>query len=217
MVELSEEEQVERLRKWWAENGVSLVISIVIGVAALMGWRHWQGWEKQEAAAASAVYETMMNAVQRARSAPDSTADAELARLRAEELIAQYPNSTYAGFARLLLARLAVEAGDLAGAEAQLQAVLDAPATDELGLTARVRLARVLVQSGELDRAYALVAEPVADAFKAQALEIQGDVLRRQDDIAGARDAYSAALELMDASEYRELVQMKLDDLVPAS
>ena len=86
MVELSEEEQVERLRKWWAENGVSLVISIVIGVAALMGWRHWQGWEKQEAAAASAVYETMMNAVQRARSAPDSTADAELARLRAEEL-----------------------------------------------------------------------------------------------------------------------------------
>lgn len=217
MVELSEEEQVERLRKWWAENGVSLVISIVIGVAALMGWRHWQGWEKQEAAAASAVYETMMDAVQRARSAPDSTADAELARLRAEELVAQYPASTYAGFARLLLARLAVEANDLETAEAQLQAVLDAPATDELSLTARMRLARVLMQAGELDRAYALVSEPVPEAFQAQALEIQGDVLRRQDDTEGARDAYLAALELMDASEYRELVQMKLDDLVPAS
>lgn len=217
MVELSEEEQVERLRKWWADNGVSLVISIVIGVAALMGWRHWQGWEQQESAAASAVYETMMDAVQRARAASDSSADAELARLRAEELVAQYPNSAYAGFARLLLARMAVEAGDLAAAEDQLQAVLDAPATEELGLTARVRLARVLLEGGELDRAYALASEPLPVAFQAQALEIQGDVLRRQDDVDGARDAYLAALELMDASEYRELVQMKLDDLVPAS
>ncbi|MGB1221532.1 MAG: tetratricopeptide repeat protein, partial [Alcanivoracaceae bacterium] len=54
---MSEEEQIERLQSWWRENGTSLVAAIVVAVAAVVGWRHYQELERTEAAAASSVYE----------------------------------------------------------------------------------------------------------------------------------------------------------------
>ncbi|HBC19536.1 MAG TPA: hypothetical protein DC022_12505, partial [Alcanivorax sp.] len=37
-----EEEQVERIKAWWQENGTAAVITVVLAVAALIGWRQWQ-------------------------------------------------------------------------------------------------------------------------------------------------------------------------------
>ena len=42
MAELrTEEEQVEALKSWWKENGKSLIMGVVIAVAAVFGWRGW--------------------------------------------------------------------------------------------------------------------------------------------------------------------------------
>ena len=38
----TEEEQVEAIRHWWDENGRSIIISIVLALAAGFGWQAWK-------------------------------------------------------------------------------------------------------------------------------------------------------------------------------
>ena len=38
----TEEEQVEKLKAWLKENGLSIVMGIVIGVGGIGGYNYWQ-------------------------------------------------------------------------------------------------------------------------------------------------------------------------------
>ncbi|MDF1820308.1 MAG: tetratricopeptide repeat protein [Alcanivoracaceae bacterium] len=214
---MSEEEQIERLQSWWRENGTSLVAAIVVAVAAVVGWRHYQELERTEAAAASSVYENMTNAIQQAQQAPENQSLVTQAQASANTLVEEHANSAYADFARLFLARLAVEKDDLDEARTLLDEVAKGASDPAVAWTARLRLARVELQADDADAALAVLSQTYPDAFMGQALELKGDALRAKGDVAGARDAYSAALDAMSVEENRRLVQMKLDDLVPAS
>ena len=217
MADYSEEEQVEIIRKWWMENGVSVVVAIVLAVAALLGWRHWQNSQKVQAAAASTLYQQMLVAVDAARQRPDSEKEALTVKLSAEKLVEQYPDTAYGDYAQLMLAKLAVEDQNYELAATQLQEVIDAPASEVIKWTAVMRLARLQVQTAAYDDALKLVTGKVPAAYMGQALEIKGDVLRAQEDVAGAREAYTLAMEKMDGDNHKELVRMKLQDLAPAS
>ena len=39
----TEEQQVEAVKKWWKENGVSLIVGVVMGLSAIAGWKYYQG------------------------------------------------------------------------------------------------------------------------------------------------------------------------------
>ena len=76
-----------------------------------------------------------------------------LAYQLAEQLKADYSGSTYAQFAALHLARVAVAQNDLAEAQAQLRWVLGkADKGSDTAQIAQLRLARVLAASGEPTR-----------------------------------------------------------------
>jgi len=36
----TEDEQVEAIKKWWKENGTSLIVGVVLGLSVLFGWRY---------------------------------------------------------------------------------------------------------------------------------------------------------------------------------
>ena len=38
----TENEQVDALRRFFAENGKALAVGVVLGIGALVGWRYWQ-------------------------------------------------------------------------------------------------------------------------------------------------------------------------------
>ena len=43
MAELrSEEEQLEVVKRWWKENGTSLIAGAVLAAAGVFGWNAWQ-------------------------------------------------------------------------------------------------------------------------------------------------------------------------------
>ena len=218
MTDYSEEEQVERLRKWWEENGTSVVLAIVLSVSALLGWRYWQSNTQEKAEAASAVYLQMMEAMEQAR-AVDNTEQAEQVQTAAEKLVSEHDSTSYADYGRLTLAKLAVEEQDYARAATVLREVVDSPASDAIGWTARARLARVLLQSADLDGAAQVLNASWPESWQGQAFELRGDLARARGDLEAARAAYQSALAAMetDGAGHRELVQMKLDDLVPAS
>lgn len=217
MADYTEEEQVEALRRWWVENGTGVIVAVVLAVAAVVGWRHWGNYRETEAANASVIYQSMQDAIEQAQARPDSNELFTAVRSSAEQLINEYGNTAYADYARLTLARLAVEEGDYESAAASLQEVIDAPETDTIKWVATLRLARLKIEMKDLDGASALVTTKVPEAFAGQALELKGDIQRARGDIEGARVAYEDAIELMQGDAHKELVRMKLQDLAPAS
>ena len=60
---LTDQQQAEKLQRWWKENGVFVIAGLVIGVGGLFGWRQWQDYKLEQAENASAVYEQLILAI----------------------------------------------------------------------------------------------------------------------------------------------------------
>lgn len=212
----TEEEQVEALRRWWDENGRSTVAAIIIALAAGFGWQSWKGYEQRQKDDASNSYQAMLQAL---ASTGLSAEEQQLGIERAEQLKADFSGTTYAQFAALHLARLAVENNDLAEAQAQLRWVLGrADKGSDTAQVAQLRLARVLASNGDSDQALAILAEAGEGPYKASYALARGDILLTQGRDQQAREAYTEALMLASGSQGQvsmQTVQQKLQSLNP--
>src|SRR5690606_39120779 len=127
----------------------------------------------------------------------------------------------YATLGNLRLAALEVESGDFEAAAETLRWAMENSRDKELGLVARLRLARVQLELGKYDEAIALVSGQQTTAFRALFEEVRGDALLLKDDREGARAAYEAALAAASTAaadaqrieRKRQNVQLPLDVL----
>ena len=55
----TDDEQIEHLKRWWQENGKSIIGGITIGLIAIFGWRGWQDHLVSQGEKASDLYEQM--------------------------------------------------------------------------------------------------------------------------------------------------------------
>ncbi len=212
---LTEEEQIEALKRWWAENGTSTVIGIVLAVSGYFGWEFWKDSQKESAETASANYQTLMDAVAVEPGQLLSEDKSTTANHLADELKSQHGSSLYASQAALFKAKLAVEAEDFNAAANELQWVIDRNVEPALTLLTRSRLARVQIDLGEYDKALATVADANSGSFKAMFAEIRGDVLLAQEKTSEARAAYQLALDnlITEQASRRPLLEIKIGDL----
>lgn len=211
----SEEEQVEALRRWWDENGTSTVAAVVIALASAFGWTSYKDYQVSQGELASDLYQSMQKIVAPARGGAISQQGIDLG----EQLKRDHSGSTYAQFAALHLAAVAVERDDLADAEAQLRWVLGrADKGSDAELVAQLRLARVLAASGDTDQALAIIEGAGVGSYGASYAAAKGDILLAQGRSDEAREAYSQALALSAAAGSGGLpvVQQKLESLMPA-
>jgi predicted negative regulator of RcsB-dependent stress response len=194
----TEEEQVEALRRWWNENGRSIVTAIVIALAAAFGWQAWQTHQEQTQEHASNTYQALLRALGAPGSATDSPLDGELV----EQLKGEYSGTTYAQFAALHMAAKLVNEGKLQEAEAQLRWVLGKAAVgSDVAQIAQLRLARVLAAAGETDQALAILDDSDAGPYAASYAAAMGDVQFAAGNTSAARDAYIQALALLGGAD----------------
>ena len=212
MAELrSEEEQVEALKRWWNENGKSLLAGIAIAILGVVGWNYYQDSQRQEAETASAYYQRLLG-----NASASQMGDAERSAIKqdAHTLKGEYSESVYAHYAALMLAKVAVVEGDLEKAETELRWVLSHAEEGELVELANLRLSQVLQAQGRLDEALALV-EDKADAWQGRRLEVKGDILLAQGEKSGARSAYEKAKKVAtEQGANTALLSLKIDNLV---
>lgn len=207
---LSEKEQLEAIRSWWAENGRYIISGIVIGVALLVGWNYWNNKKAEDALAASTAYEALVTEV--------ADGNMESARARADELYANHGSSVYAAQARLAMAKLYMDKGRDQDAAQELRALVASDEDSEAVMIGRLRLAKILLYQDKPQEAIDLLRGYRDTAFAARYSETEGDAyaaLGRPDD---ARDAYAVALadNRNAPTVNRTLVQMKINDLPPA-
>lgn len=212
-----EEESLESLKRWWRESGRSIAMGIAAVALVYFGWQAWQGSQTRSAAAASAVYDQLsqLMVTQPGESVPE--ANREQAQTLVATLKSDHADSVYALYGALYGARLAVEADDLATAEQELQWMLDNTQSGLFGSTdetlvqlAQLRLGRVLLASGEADRALTVISGVEASALSAEFDELRGDIYLAQGQREQALAAYESALA---AATGNPILQMKLTEL----
>ncbi len=202
----TEEEQVEAIKKWWNENGKSIIAGIVIGVTAIFGWRGYVTHNATQAKAASILYEQLLLASRKN--------DTSNMRNLADSIITDYESSIYAIFSKLMLAKIDSESGNLENAEVHLKSILDNKLRDEFKHIARLRLARVLIANNKLESAEKILSEIKSNQFIAHYEELRGDILVKQGKTKEAAQAYKNSLANSAKTEEAQLIlQMKLDDL----
>nr|WP_281388611.1 tetratricopeptide repeat protein [Litorivivens lipolytica] len=204
------------MKKWWADNGKSTVLGIVVAVAAVFGWQGWQKQQEGKLAEASASYQSLLEA--------DSAAETDSSKVTtaqhlAETLKADYPGTTYAIFGAMYKAKYAAQINKWEEAEAELRWVLDQKPNDPLLLQAKVRLAHVLLAQKRYEDAQNILAGSELGSYAALIAETRGDILMAQGDKAGALAAYEQAkteLAALENASQNPLLEMKINDLQSA-
>jgi predicted negative regulator of RcsB-dependent stress response len=204
---LSDDEQVEALRRWWSQNGTTLIVTLVLVILGVIGWRWYHDHKAATEAAASAAYRHYLD-VRASATATDADRAAALAPLDGE-----FKGSTYHVFALLYRAHDAADSGDYAQAGDLLDAAVSA-ADGVLRDVARIRLARVQLQLGKVDAALASLAAVSGGGFRGEVAELKGDVLLSQGDRAGALEAYRSAAAA-EPGQRHPMLDMKIADLAP--
>lgn len=209
---LSEEEQIETLKRWWQDNGKGVVLAVIIGVGGYLGWTQFQAHQERQAAEASLVYLKLLDKVAESSAAERSDEQRADITYLAVTLKDDYSGSQYAYYGALMLAKIAVEQSDFDTAAKELQLVLDANADEGLKRIARLRLARVEVARNELDKALALLSDGDAGDLASAYAEVRGDIYQLQGDDAAAQSAYQEAISRAGSADERsrQLLELKL-------
>ena len=214
MPDITEEEQIEALKRWWADNGRSTIIGVVVALIAVFGYQTWQTHLREQGEAASRIYQNLIDAV--AVDSPMQQVDKEkiaTARFLGKELKDQYSGTVYAHLAALSLAKLAVDDNDLAKAESQLKWSLDHGVDKTLKPIVTLRLAQVELGLGKTDEALKAIDGMDPGEYRASYEELKGDAYHAMGDNEKAREAYQRAVNALGDGQVRPGLQMKLQDL----
>ena len=206
MNDLSEKEQLEQMRAWWAENGRFVIGGVVLGVAALFGWNQWQSSIQTSRVTASNLFEEVMGSA--------ASGDLEAAETAASELFDSYSQTVYPSQARLAMARMYMDKGRDQDAADVLRPLVEA-GNDELALIGRLRLAKILLYQNKPEEVVELLQNSNDHAFAARFSEALGDAYVALQQFSDARAAYLVALGENPAQQTVDvnLVQLKLNDL----
>ena len=207
---LTDDEKLAEVKKWWGENGGSIITGVVLGLAVLFGGKAWFAYQERKAETASNIYTTLMVALERG--------DQQVVTEKAGMLVSDYTGTPYATLAALALAKMNIEAGELTVAGSHLQWAIDHSHSDLSRETARLRLARVKVAMDDLDGALAVLDQAeTGTSFDPLYTEVRGDVEVARGDLAAANRTYQAALDMTAGdAPGRHLLQLKYDSTVVA-
>jgi predicted negative regulator of RcsB-dependent stress response len=203
---LTEQEQWERFKAWFRENGPWIVAGILLAVAGVGGWRWWQAHTNRVALDANARYDQIMQAFE----VGDRARGLELI----DSLEHDHAGSPYVDQANLAAARLFVDSNELEQAAERLETVLGESRDPELATIARLRLARVQIALGKPDAALATLAKRETGAFASRYHEIRGDAYYAKGDKAAALAEYRSALLAAGPSvAENKVLNLKINDL----
>ena len=202
----SEDEQVEALKRWWRENGRSVIAGALIAVVGLVGWQQWRSHQQQQSEAASTEYLAFLEQIR------GDQAEGGVARGR--QVIEEFPGSPYAVLTALWLADHQADQGRPEQAQEQLSWVVENADNDAFRQLAKFRLAEARLAQQDYDGALDALQPVLEGPYASLYHERIGDIQAARGATGEAVEAYQAALAAEDlAGQRRQLVELKLTDL----
>lgn len=183
----TEQEQIAQLKKWLKSYGPPVIIGVLIALAIGFGWRYWQARKIKMGETASIAYVNMIGA--------SMNGDNAEAKFVADNLVKEYPNTPYAQFAALLLAKMAVNKNNFNAAAKRLEWVIEKADFDAIKQTARIRLAEVYIAQKQPQKALSTLSTVNDQAYIGMINNIKGDAYAALHKTTLAKQAYETALK----------------------
>ncbi|MDU7868899.1 MAG: YfgM family protein, partial [Pantoea sp.] len=193
----------DALRRFFANNGKALAVGVVIGIAALGGWRYWASHQEDAAKSVSAQYQQLTSAMQAGK--PET--------LEAVNTFANENSNTYGALAAMDLAKQYVDTNQLDKAATLLQNGLKDTKDANLQAVINLRLARIQLQQNHADAALKTLDAVKGDGWTAIVADIRGEALLSKGDKQRARDAWSKGVESDASPALKQMMQMKMNNL----
>jgi len=202
----TENKQMLALKQMYQKNKnliLSGLIVLLLGAASL---RYWQYNTSIKTTQASDIYQEMLVSYYN----QDTTA----LNAKGELLVNSFKGTPYYQAAALLLAKSAVSESKFDKAEEYLNLAIKQKRSNLFFDIAKVRLALVMLERGNIDGGLKLLEEKPTDKnYISLYEEAKGDLYTAKGDKNKAKTAYKLALESLPENIQAPLIQMKLIDL----
>ena len=195
----SEEEQVDKIKKWWNSNGKQIIAGAAIGLAGVFGWNYYNDYQDNQALNARSLYLNY--------SADSNNVGAY------NKLIKEHPSSSYTDQATLLMAKYLFDAGSYSLALDTIKPLISNQSSI-ISSTAVLRAASIYLQLGQHDEALSTLNIESGEGFSGLIYNLTGDVYLDLGNSDEAKKYYLLAIEnITENSNLTQLIQIKLDDL----
>ena len=195
----TEEEQVDKIKKWWNSNGKQIIAGAVIGLAGVFGWNYYNDYQDNQALNARTLY---LNYAED----PNNVG-------AYNKLIKEHSSSSYADQATLLMAKYLFDAGSYSLALDAIKPLISNQSSI-ISSTAVLRVASIYLQLGKHDEALSTLNIESGDEFSGLIYNLTGDVYLDLGNSDEAKKYYLLAIEnITENSNLTQIIQIKLDDL----
>lgn len=203
----TDQEQIEAMKSWWEKNGNWVIAGVLIFIASYGGFFWYQNNAQQQSIAASMTYDRLL------LNLTSTDADESERQALSGLLKSDYADMGYGVMAALIEAKVAVDAGDLDTALAELNWA-QSKADDALTPVILYRKAMVQYGLGQLDTALATLNSIDGTGHVVLSSELKGDIFLEQGNLEQARTAYQAAIDAsQDEGINNPYLQIKLNDI----
>jgi predicted negative regulator of RcsB-dependent stress response len=203
-VYVTEEEQLEAMRNFWRKYGTLISTLLALCMLVFVGYKYWYWHQEKVTANASMAYENMMTAFSKEN--PNAT------KAYANQLIQDYSRTVYADVAKMMLAKVSVDANpDMA--KTLLQNVIDSSGLRALKELATLRLARLYKAEKAYDKALALLAKVEDTQYLPVVNELKGDIYVAQGQLQKAILLYKEAMSDVRPRGLGNFLEMKTNAL----
>ncbi len=205
-VYMTEEDQIEAIKKWWNRYSGMFTVCLSIIVLIFSAYKYWIWHEHKISQEASNAYEHLMLAL--------SNQDNKKVKGFANQLISDYSKTVYADVAHLTLAKLDVSHEKYSDAQKELRYVAKHSKMVALQDVAKIRLARLLVAEESYDAALGELETIKNSTYLPVVSEVKGDIFAATNRDSEALMAYRDALQALQVDGLANLfLEMKASEL----
>jgi predicted negative regulator of RcsB-dependent stress response len=205
-VYMTEDEQLEEIKKWWKRYGNLVTIALSVVFLCIAGYRYYNWHQEKVTQQASNAYESMMVAL--------SNHNVKSVRSYANELINGYSKTVYADVAHMTLAKVYIEKNKLDQAKSELQIVASNSRMLPLKQIAKIRIARILAAGKDYTNALSELSSVEDTTYMPVINELKGDIYGATGQYQEAINAYRLAItEVKNNGMGNLFLEMKTNEL----
>ena len=205
--DMTNKEEAEYLKSWWNNYGKAIIIAVIIGLGIGYGWRYWHQFQLNKASQASQIYQQLLVADKEGQPAPTR-------QKLLDQLVKQYPKSSYTSLAQFLSASDDVTNQQYPLAEQSYRWVIAQGKNKSLQQVARLRLAKIYVYQKKYDAALKVLSKVNDKSYLPMIQGLRGDVYASQGKKDQARQAYlSSEQGLQKLGVDNPLLKLKISSL----
>lgn len=205
-VYMTEDEQLEAIKKWWKRHGNLVTGAISIALLCVAGYRYMHWHHEKITQQASSAYEQMMVSL--------SHHDNKSVRSYANQLVKDYKATVYADAAHMTLAKIYISKNKPDDAKASLMQVVNNTHMPALKQIAKIRIARILAAQKRYPDALEQLSTIDDSAYSPAINELKGDIYGETGQYSEAINAYRLAIAEVKSSGMGNLfLEMKSNDL----